>query len=900
MGRDRSRSRAAGARRRWRWRKTAFFVALSLFVLAFFTSLSLTVIAQHFTGHSAATDANVAQNPMLSSAGAVLDLSHAGPAWSSAPARTVALTFDDGPDPRWTPQILAVLARHHVPATFFLVGARVLENPGLVRRELTQHDEIGIHTFSHPQMGGLAAWQQDLQLSLTDKAIAGASGLHTKLYRPPYSGRPVDLSGSEYDAARHAARNGRFLVLADDIAFDWLPGSPAKLAANALPRDGASGVIMFHDAGGDRHRTVAAVDQLITTLQHRGYRFDTVSQFAALPRNAVLAHAGPAERVQGLTLIWAGKFAHWVTSLFGLLTALLLVVCIGRGIAVLVFARRHRRLQDRAVFDPTFTPPVSVVVPAYNESAGIAAAVRSIAVSDYFEFEVIVVDDGSTDGTAAIVERLQLARVRVLTQANGGKATALNTGIAQARHDVVVLVDADTVLEPATLRHLVQPLRDPDVGAVSGNAKVGNPRGLLGRWQQIEYVISCSVERRMFDVLECMPCVPGAVGAYRREAITSVGGLSRQTLAEDTDLTMAVQRAGWKVRYQADARAWTEVPTTLRDLWRQRYRWSYGTIQAMWKHRRAPVERGTAGHLGRRGIPYLTFYTVVLPVLSPAVDLFALYGILAVDAVHAFEMWAAVNVVTLVVGAYAFHLDEERPAPLLLLPLQQFVYRQMMYGVVLHALKSALLGIRVRWQRITRTGDFAAAPSADVRTIPVPSSLAGSVPTARPAEVAASTSRPEPAVAGAPIFVDDTRRRGRRAVRFGLAAAAAVTVAAGAVFASIALPSTGGSQLAALHSDVRAAPYAADVLVAAPDAAQWLPAPAPARHRPTHSPTLRAAAAPPATTPGATRNAVRRPNPRVPAGVPHAPARPPARTPRTNTGGARHRTPGSSGVVTGA
>lgn len=778
-------SRFAGRLRRFRWRKFAFFAALGLFVVAFFTSLSLTVIAKHFTGHSAGAGADVVSNSALAHSGPVLDISPGRAQASSPPAQhTVALTFDDGPDPRWTPEILRVLERRHVPATFFLVGSRVLEHPALVRQELRNGNEIGLHTFSHPQMGGLTTWQQDLQLSLTDKAIAGATGMHTRLYRPPYSSRPVDLSGSEYDSARRASEAGRYIVLSNYISYDWLPGSVLKLATNALPPSQQSGVIMFHDGGGDRHHTVAAVDRLIDLLQQQGYHFAIVSQLAGLTRHDVLVHASVAERLQGLTLIASGWFSHWITTVFGALTTLLLAVCVLRGLMVVTFARRHRRRQGRVRLDPAFTPPVSIVVPAFNEAAGIAAAVRSLAASDYPVFEVIVVDDGSSDDTAAIVAGLGLSGVKLIRQENAGKATALNTGLAHAQHDVLVLVDADTVLEPQAVRQLVQPFRDPTVGAVSGNAKVANPKGLVGRWQHIEYVISCSVERRMFDVLECMPCVPGAIGAYRREVLDTVGRVSRDTLAEDTDLTMAVQRAGWRVRYQPDARGWTEVPVSMRDLWRQRYRWSYGTLQAMWKHRRSVRENGTAGHLGRRGIPYLTFYTLVLPVLSPVVDVFALYGILVVNPAHAIEMWLAVNFVTMAVGAYAFHLDGESPAPLLLLPLQQFVYRQLMYGVVLHAIKSALLGVRVRWQRITRTGDFHTVP-VDVDATSARAAEAGVV-TAVAADVAARSTLPAGPLL--PVFVDDTRRKSRRGIRAGLVAAGMAAVAALAVFASLTGP----------------------------------------------------------------------------------------------------------------
>src|SRR5207249_2023466 len=202
-------------------------------------------------------------------------------------------------------------------------------------------------------------------------------------------------------------------------------------------------------------------------------------------------------------------------------------------------SRRPRRLHDLG--------PVSVIVPAFNEAANIAATVRSLIGSDYPRLEVIVVDDGSTDGTAGIVASLRLPSVRIIRQVNAGKPAALNTGIAAARGDLLVLVDGDTVVEPHAVGRLVQPFTDANVGAVSGNAKVANRRTLLGRWQHLEYVIGFNLDRRMFDIAQCMPTVPGAIGAFRRATLRDVGGVPAVTLAEDTDLTMAVIRAGWKV-----------------------------------------------------------------------------------------------------------------------------------------------------------------------------------------------------------------------------------------------------------------------------------------------------------------------------------------------------------------
>jgi cellulose synthase/poly-beta-1,6-N-acetylglucosamine synthase-like glycosyltransferase len=273
------------------------------------------------------------------------------------------------------------------------------------------------------------------------------------------------------------------------------------------------------------------------------------------------------------------------------------------------------------------------------------------------------------------------------------------------------MVDGDTVFEPDTIRHLVQPLADPEVAAVSGNTKVGNRGRLLGRWQHIEYVTGFNLDRRMYEVLQCTPTVPGAIGAFRREVLDQVGGVSGDTLAEDTDLTLAVGRTGLRVVYAPDARAWTEAPSTLSGLWRQRYRWSFGTMQAVWKHRGAIVSREPRDRrIGRRALPYMIFFQILLPILAPLIDLFALYGLVFEAPLKTIGFWLAFNMLQLLIAVYGFRLDRESLRPLWAMPLQQFVYRQLMYLVIIESTISALIGVRAHWQHIPRTGDVEVVP----------------------------------------------------------------------------------------------------------------------------------------------------------------------------------------------
>ncbi|MFJ9682501.1 bifunctional polysaccharide deacetylase/glycosyltransferase family 2 protein [Streptomyces sp. NPDC101194] len=650
----------------------------------------------------------------------------------SVPDKTIVLTFDDGPDPEWTQQVLDILDDNDVPGTFFLVGSMISRYPEVVRRMVDDGNEVGVHTFTHVDLSYQSSSRITREIAQTQLALAGAAGITTTLFRAPYSSTNDAIDNYSWPVYKKLGAMGYTSVFIDTDSEDWQKPGVSKIIKWATPRTGKGASVLFHDAGGNRAQTLKALPRYIEKMKAKGYTFTTVSgaQAAQTERSTPSAqgtpgaHATPgdapqsnpdqaAHRTADTTTRWEGRallaavaVAEWTVP--GLAAALVVVgiAVMGRFGMMLLLARRHHRQRNRGRFTwgPAVTAPVSVIVPAYNEKECIANTLNSLAASTH-PIEIIVVDDGSTDETAEIAESLGLPHVRVVRQENAGKSAALNNGVRQARCDIVVMMDGDTVFEPDTVHRLVQPFADPEVGAVAGNAKVGNRDTVIGAWQHIEYVMGFNLDRRMYDLLRCMPTIPGAIGAFRREAVLAVGGMSEDTLAEDTDITIALHRAGWRVVYAEHARAWTEAPASLGQLWRQRYRWSYGTMQALWKHRRSVTDRGPSGRFGRIGMPLVVLFQIVTPVFAPLIDVFTVYAMIFVDLRASLLAWLAVLVVQLVCAAYAFRLDGEKYRYLLMLPLQQLAYRQLMYLVLIHSCVTAATGGRLRWQKLKRTGE---------------------------------------------------------------------------------------------------------------------------------------------------------------------------------------------------
>ncbi|NBE54937.1 bifunctional polysaccharide deacetylase/glycosyltransferase family 2 protein [Streptomyces boluensis] len=647
-------------------------------------------------------------------AGPVLSVEGGKVRSASMPAGTVALTYDGGPDPKWTPRLLALLKKQDAHATFFLSGAKAAQYPDLVRKIRADGHEIGSNTYTGADLGTASGVRSALELRLTRSAFAGADGFRSPLLRMPSTTTVPTLCGAEWPAARDASDDGYVLVAAD---------RSGQKPADGLVRQFSQTSLAYRET-----------EQLLADPDAR--RFATVSEGVrdtepALATAAATTRASGPEQLLGTGLIRFQDLGR------GFVDALTLILTIAAGLGLIrlfvliLFARLHvKRLERYRPGSPwlrEISDPVTVLVPAYNEEAGIGGTLRSLLASTHRRLQIIVIDDGSSDRTVEIAYEYadRDPRVEVVCQTNAGKAAALNHGLKYARCPYIVMVDSDTVFEADAIERLIQPLAHPAVGAVSGNTKVGNRRRFLGRWQHLEYVFGFNLDRRMFEVLECMTTVPGAIGAFRLDALMGVGGLSEDTLAEDTDLTMALWRAGWRVVYEERAIAWTEVPTSLRQLWRQRYRWCYGTLQAMWKHRRAVFEVGPAGRFGRRGLSYLFLFQVVLPLLAPVIDVFMLYSALFTSSpVKSMAMWIGFLAVQMAVAGYALRLDGERRRTLWSLPFQLFVYRQLMYLVVIQSVVAFVGGSRLKWQRMHRSGTAAAAAqhigrTADSRDLPV-------------------------------------------------------------------------------------------------------------------------------------------------------------------------------------
>jgi peptidoglycan-N-acetylglucosamine deacetylase len=648
----------------------------------------------------------------------------------------LALTFDDGPDPSWTPAILDILKRENVPATFFIIGKNGQAFPDLLRRIANEGHELGNHTFTHPNLGEIPLSLTELELNATQRLIESEIGRSTVLFRPPYFGDAEADKPQEVEPAILAQKLGYIMVGVRIDPNDWqTPVTADQILERTLDRaldsdpETRGEVILLHDAGGDRSATVEALPRLIHELKARGFRFVPVSEFAGLSRDQVMPVIPPNQRVftraDAITFFFlstGGWILQWL-FLIGILLGLGRLLFVGSLALGQWFRSRHR---ERVGAGSDYTPFVSILVPAYNEELVVGKTIRSLLASDYPSYEIIVIDDGSTDNTSKVVaeEFGGDERVRLFTIANAGKAAALNLGLRHSRGEIVVALDADTLFAPQTVGALAHRFYDKALGAIAGNAKVGNRVNLITRWQALEYITSQNLDRRAFASLNCITVVPGAVGAWRKDLLDEAGGFPSDTLAEDQDLTLRIRRLGYTIGYEETAIAWTEAPDNLRSLAKQRFRWAYGTLQCMWKHRDA-LFRPRYGALGFIAMPNVWIFQILFSLISPVMDLMLIYVLVAgvldrwrqptgyssTNLEQVLFYYALFLAIDWVSAGFAFLLERrERWGLLWWLFLQRFCYRQVLYYVMVKSVAMAIRGPVVGWGKLERKATAEAGP----------------------------------------------------------------------------------------------------------------------------------------------------------------------------------------------
>ncbi len=613
----------------------------------------------------------------------------------------VALTFDDGPDPEWTPQILDILKAANVKAAFFIVGKNAENYPSLVRRIVDEGHEIGNHTYYHPNLA--LCWPEHIRLELnaTQLLIESITGRATTLFRPPYAADTSPSQLSELTPLQIAQDMDYLVVLENIDPQDWAkPGADIILQRiKQQRRDGS--IILLHDAGGDRAQTVEALPRILDWLKTRGDAVVPLSTLLGTTRDEVMPPLPRSEQSLARLVSSTGfRIYHAIEEFLWAFMIVATALVVVRTLTVIWLAYRFRRRPGNE-----FNQPVSVVIAAYNEAKVIAGTLQSLLNTDYAaEIEVIVIDDGSRDGTGTEVERIAAAdaRVRLMQQENQGKARALQRGLASARHGLIVFIDADTHFQRDTLPRLLEPFADEGVAAVSGHAKVGNLRTFMAKCQALEYTCGFNLDRRAYDRWNCITVVPGAISAIRKAAIDQVGGLSLETLAEDTDLTLALHRHKLRIIYVPGAIAWTEAPETVRTLARQRFRWAYGTLQCLWKHRDM-VFNWNYRALGWFSLPSVWFFQIILVAITPMVDLFLLAS-LPFGAWRALLPFVATFLSMDVILATLACILEKEPVTRAwrILPMR-LIYRPLLSYCIWKAIIRAVKGAFVSWGKLERT-----------------------------------------------------------------------------------------------------------------------------------------------------------------------------------------------------
>ena len=626
----------------------------------------------------------------------------------------VVLSFDDGPDPDYTPRILDILNKEHVPAVFFMIGINAANNIPIVKRVYNEGFEIGNHTFTHPNIAEISTRRALLELNSTRLLLESITGHSTVLFRAPYNADSEPETMQELEPVAFAKDNN-YLTAGESVdPNDWEKGVTADtIFSRVVQQQNLGSIILLHDAGGNREETVKALPRIIKYFKDKGYTFTTVADLLDEKRDQLMP---PVIKNKSYYFIqfsyYMAESWYWGAHILMFVFITCIILSILRILILAYFATKEYVAEKKQSFPPlTGNVRVSIIVPAYNEEINAVRSVNNLLKSTYPDFDIIFIDDGSKDKTYEIVAAAFKGndKVKVLTKPNGGKASALNYGVMQTDAQYVLCIDADTNLAPDALSLLVRHFSDLKVGAVAGNVKVGNEVNILTRWQSIEYITSQNFDRNAFARINAITVVPGAIGVFRKKAIEEAGGFTSDTFAEDCDLTIRLLRAGYNIKNENEAIAMTEAPETMSQFLKQRFRWSFGVMQAFWKNRDA-LFNPDYGSLGMVALPNILVFQILIPLIAPLADLFMFIGIFTGNGLMILEYYGLFMLVDLGVGILAFAFEKENMLKLVWLIPQRIIYRWLMLYILYKSIRRAIKGQLQSWGVLKRTGNVQENP----------------------------------------------------------------------------------------------------------------------------------------------------------------------------------------------
>ena len=620
----------------------------------------------------------------------------------------VALTFDDGPDPTWTPLIVHQLERLKVPGTFFVIGNQAQNMPGLIQQEVNDGDVVANHTFTHPDLSSLPIWLAKAQINAGNWVIKGITGRSPLLFRSPYG--ITDSTPASHSTNVDLAKSMGLLEVHWNIdTRDWsLPGVSAIVkAAEANPSHEV--VVLLHDGGGNRSQTVAALSAIVRHYRAMGFAFTTVDKMDGGVQYAYADQGtGFFEVLTTLSEIAGYKLyvalQHLLSWLFWSIAILSMIrLAFGSILARRYLSRYFKVFAREAQKSFSYT----VIVPAHNEEKTIVKTLNSALALSAAKLQIIVAENGSSDNTLRIAREFAVEnsdrQILVLECVARGKAAALNEALEQSTGEVIVVIDADTVIDANFCDEVEGFFANPDIVAVAGYVKVGNPKTLLSKLQSFEYMLSLALDRAAQAQLGIVTVVPGAAGAFRTSTLRAIGGWPTETLVEDTDLTINLHATGKRIVYAPKAISYTETPMTLSEVIKQRSRWMYGTIQVAEKHQ-SVIFNILSGRLGILGLPWLVLSQIVLPAVAPLVDTFLLVQILFGNGFVALSTIGLSLGIEIVVALWAIRSSGHAYRQVLMLVPMRFIWRPIMLYVSIRVGLLWTIGRSLNWLSMKRTG----------------------------------------------------------------------------------------------------------------------------------------------------------------------------------------------------